>query len=172
MKKHYKPIHSYSTKMTFLSYIDSLKIPQIDYFAVGVQNVFTKTSVSLMSLEEWQAHFTKNNFAEHDPVRKVAFNTNRTFIPFNEIDFVDNFGKEIMRQRLLMGIKNGIILMKRFYDQNYIITLGTGYSKFNAFDFLKRYHEKIYLLKEDLIRIIEKDSQQFIRSIHLPSGAK
>lgn len=149
-----------------------LDIPQIDYFAIGIQNTSLKTSMSLMSLPEWQNHFIKNQFAEHDPIRKVALSTNRTLIPFDEIDFVDNFGKEIMRERSVMGIKNGIILMQRIPDYNYMITLGTGFSEFDAYDFIKRYHDKINLIKNDFIHIIEKDSKTFMTSIHLPIDAK
>lgn len=78
-----------------------------------------------MSLPEWQKYFSDNQFAPHDPIRKITLNTKRNLIPFDEIDYVDNFGKEIMRQRSLMGIKNGIILMERFPKHNYMITLGT-----------------------------------------------
>lgn len=171
-KKSYTPIHSNSTNTTFLSYIDLLDIPQIDYFAIGIQNTSSKTSMSLMSLQEWQNHFIKNQFAEHDPLRKIALSTNRTLIHFDEIDFVDNFGKEIMRQRSRMGIKNGIILMQRIPGYNYMITLGTGFSKFSAYDFIKRYHDKISFIKNDSINIIEKDSKKFMGSIHPPIDAK
>ena len=35
MDKNYCPILSNTTKETFFDYIDSLDIPQIDYFAIG-----------------------------------------------------------------------------------------------------------------------------------------
>lgn len=172
---NYSPINSNSTKETFNNYIDSLDIPQIDYFAVGVQNTLLKKSMSLMSLPEWQKYFSDNQFADHDPIRKVTLNTRRNLIPFEEIDYVDNFGKEIMKQRSLKGIKNGIILMQRFPRHNYMITLGTGLSKFDAFDFIKRHHDKIQLIKNDLIKIIEKDAKDFLpkaASTHLSIDAR
>lgn len=86
----------------------------------------------------------------------------RNIIPFCEIDFVDNFGKEIMRQRKIMGIKDGIILMQRFSKFNFMVTLGTGFSKFDAFEFLKRYHDKVHLIKTDLINLVEKDTRSFL----------
>ena len=39
MDKNYCPILSNTTKETFFDYIDSLDIPQIDYFAIGIQNL-------------------------------------------------------------------------------------------------------------------------------------
>lgn len=162
MKNSYLPILTETTKKTFFDYIDSLDIPQIDYFAIGVQNVITKKSISLMSREEWQKHFVLNQYAEYDPIRRVTLHTKRNIIPFNEIDFLDNYGKEIMRQRVLMDIKSGIILMERFAKFNYMITLGTGFSKFDAYDFIKRYHDKISILKKNLIQLIEKDVNKFL----------
>lgn len=172
---NYLPILTDSTKRTFFNYVDSLDIPLIDYFAIGVQNTVVKKSISLMSSDEWQKHFVINQYAEHDPIRRVTLHTKRYLIPFQEIDFVDNYGKEIMRQRALMGIKNGIILMQRFPKFNYMITLGTGYSKFDAFEFIKRYHDRISLIKTDFINLIQKDTQLFLPQEifnHLSNGAK
>lgn len=159
---NYQPILTNTTKETFLDYIDSLDIPQIDYFAIGVQNLNDKKSISLMSSEEWQQHFVRNQYAEYDPIRRISLNTNRNIIPFKEIDFVDNFGKEIMRQRAKMGIKDGIILMERFKKFNFILTLGTGFSNFDSFDFLKRYHDKLSLIKMDFINLIQRDVELFL----------
>jgi hypothetical protein len=175
---NYLPILTDTTRKIFFDYINSLDIPQIDYFAIGIQNLISKKSISLMSLPEWQKHFTDNQYANYDPIRRVTFQTKRNFIPFQEIDFVDNFGKEIMKQRAMMGIKNGIILMQRFSKFNYMITLGSGFSEFDAFDFIKRYHDKIWLIKRDLTLLIEKETKNFLpseilkSSTHLSSGAK
>ncbi len=159
---NYLPILTNSTKKTFLHYIDSLDIPQIDYFAIGIQNHVTKKSISLMSLPEWQKHFIDNQYADYDPIRKATLYTKRNFIPFCEIDFVDTFGKEIMNQRSRMGIRNGIILMERFPKFNYMITLGTGFSNFDSFDFIKKYHHKIAVIKNDLINLVKKDAYSFL----------
>ena len=174
---NYQPIKTASTKQTFSDYIESLDIPQIDYFAIGIQNRVTCQSISLMSLPEWQKHFTENGYANHDPIRKATLYTKRNFIPFCEIDFVDNFGKEIMKKRSNMGIKNGIILMERFAKFNYMVTLGTGFSSFDAFDFINRYYNQLHLIKNDLISLVEKDTHFFLPKIiseatHLSTDAK
>jgi hypothetical protein len=160
---NYLPILTHSTKQTFLDYIDALDIPQIDYFAIGIQNQLTKKSISLMSLAEWQSHFTNNEYADYDPIRKATLYTKRNFIPFCDIDFVDNFGKEIMKQRSKMGIKNGIILMERFPKFNYMITLGTGFSNFDPFTFIKSYHDKIHFIKIDFINLVKRDANLFLQ---------
>jgi len=161
-KKSYSPIITNNTTSTFFDYVDSIDIPQIDYLAIGVQTLRTKKSTSIMSLPEWQKTFVSNNYADSDPLRRAALFTKRNIIPFNEIDYIDNFGKEIMHQRSLMGIKNGIVLMQRLPKHSYMITLGTGYSKFDPYDFIKRYHDKIDFLKADLINLIKKDVIHFL----------
>ena len=178
MSKNYLPIITDTTKNTFFDYVDSLDVPQIDYFAIGIQNVSAKKSISLMSLPEWQKHFIENEYADYDPIRRVTLHTKRNLIPFSEIDCLDNFGKEIMQKRASMGIKDGIILMQRFAKFNYMITLGTHFSKFDAFSFIKRYHDKIHVLKSDLIHLIEKDAKNFLEAtlpkkiIHPSNDAK
>ncbi len=177
-RNDYSPIITDSTKKTFFHYVDSLDIPQIDYFAIGVQNLTTKESISLMSRPEWQKHFAINQYAGDDPLRKIAIQTKRNLIPFSEIDYFDNYGAEIMRQRSKMGIKDGIVLMERYPKFNYMITLGTGYSKFDAFDFIKRYHDKLSTVKSELIQLIDIDAKAFLPkylinpSIHLSTDAK
>ncbi|KTD08530.1 autoinducer binding domain-containing protein [Legionella jamestowniensis] len=162
LQREYLPIITRTTTKTFFEYINTVDIPQIDYFAIGIQNTLTSQSTSLMSLTEWQKHFIDNNYANYDPIRRVTLHTNRKIIPFDEVDFVDNFGKEIMRQRAKMGISNGIIFMERFKKFNYMITFGTGYSNFDSFNFIKRYHDKIFFIKNDLIKIVEKEARSFI----------
>src|SRR5437870_2607310 len=122
VKNSYSPITG-TTISTFFDYVDALDVPQIDYFAIGVQNIFLKKSASIMSLPEWQKIFVVNNYADYDPLRRATLCTKRNIISFTEIDYIDNFGKEIMHQRSLMGIKNGVVFMERLSGYNYIITL-------------------------------------------------
>lgn len=67
-----------------------------------------------------------------------------------------------MKKRSRMGIKNGIVLMERFPECNYMLTLGTGFSHFNSFDFIKKYHDKIYLIKSDFINLVKKEAYTFL----------
>lgn len=167
-RNNYKPIITATTKQTFFDYVHALSIPEIDYIAIGVQKVAEKNSISLMSLPEWQKHFTENGYAEHDPIRKAVLHTKRNIISFSEIDFIDNFGKDIMKERAKMGIKNGIIFIERFPKFNYMITLGTGFTNFNTFDFISRYYEEIKILNIDLIKLIELDAKKFLNHINSP----
>ena len=161
-KNEYSPILTDSTKKTFFQYIDCLDIPEIDYFAIGVQDLLNKNSISLMSNSDWQKEFTTNNYAPFDPIRKVSMKTKRNIISFSEVHYVDNFGKHIMNQRKKMGIKNGIIFMNRSKEFNYMFTLATNYSKFDYIDFLRRYVPNMHLFKDDLINIITSDFKNFI----------
>jgi hypothetical protein len=159
---NYSPILTDATRETFFDYVDALKMPQIDYFAIGVQNKLTQQSISLMSNPEWQKQFSYHHYAANDPLRRASLCTPRNVIPLDEIDHCDNFGKEIMRQRALSGVKNGLILMRRFATYNYIITLGTSFSQFRPSDFVLRYYDPITLVKNDFIRIIEHDIFDFL----------
>lgn len=164
MKDSYLPIVDESTKNVFMDYTSAVNLSPIDYFAVGIQDILTRKSISLMSRIEWQKIFVDNHFAENDPVRKTVLNTRRNFISLDEIDFFDNFGKEIMRQRAMMGIKTGLVLVEKVAQFNLMITLGTEYSKFDILKFIKSNHLKITFLKRDFIKIIEKDARQFLPS--------
>jgi hypothetical protein len=177
MIKSYSPITRDISKQTFFDYINELDLPEIDYFAIGIQNPKSRKSMSLMSLPEWQKQFTENQYAEYDPIRKVTFNTSRKVIPFAEVDYSDSYGKEIMHQRANFGIKNGLILVERLPHYNYMITLGTEFSKFDAFFFLRKYNDTLNYLKSDLIKIITKDANKFLKdeiiiANHLSSDAK
>lgn len=163
MQKNYHPILTNRTREIFKSYIDCINIPEIDYFAIGLQNATSKKSISIMSNETWQKLFSENRYASHDPLRLCSLLTKREIITLDTLDCISTFGKEIMRQRRLNGIKNGIVFMKRIGKYSYMITLGTGFSRFDSFQFLKRYHDKISFIKNDFIKIIEEDSQAFIR---------
>ena len=77
-----------------------------------------------------------------------------------------------MKQRALCEIKNGIVLMHRCGNHSYMVTLGTGFSGFDAYDFLRRYHDKINFIKNDLIKIIQRDAKNFLPSNHLLNDAK
>jgi hypothetical protein len=158
----YQPIITESTRQLFIDYITALTIPDIDYVAIGVQNIASKQSTSLMSLPEWQKTFSYNGYAESDPVRRITLHTKRTIIPFSEIDYLDSFGKEIMQERARAGIKDGLVLMDRRKTCNYMLTLGTGYRQFNALEFMKKYYHSIKEIMPDLIKIIERDSVRYI----------
>jgi hypothetical protein len=74
-----------------------------------------------------------------------------------------------MLQRSKIGIKHGLVLMHRTPKFNYMITLGTGFSKFEALGFLKKYLPSIQSLKFDLIKIVNKDAKMFLPEIYFNS---
>jgi len=169
MHNNYLPIITESTIKIFHNYLKMMNIPDIDYCAIGIQHPISAKSISIMSLPEWQSHFVYNNYANFDPIRKSVLYSQRTIIPISEIDHVDNFGREIMLQRKKMGIIDGLIFVEREEKYNYMITLATGYKKFNYLDFLIKYNNCIKLIKRDLIEIINADAQEFLPSLILPT---
>lgn len=118
-------------------------IPVIDYLSIGEQNTITGKSSSYMSRIEWQCYFCDNNFSVIDPVRQSMFYNVSTFIAFDELDFINSAGSEVMRQRKKHYIMNGFSLIKRELDKNYVITLGTGYKKFSARQFYLKNHNRV-----------------------------
>lgn len=169
MGNNYLPIITESTINIFNSYLKLMNVPDIDYCAIGIQHPISGKSISLMSRPEWQHHFIYNNYANSDPIRKSVLHSQRTIIPISEIDHVDNFGKEIMQARKKMGIIDGLILVDREEKYNYMITLATGYNKFDYLEFIQKYSSCIKLIKRDLIEIINADAQEFLPSLILPT---
>jgi hypothetical protein len=161
---HYTPISTESTRSTFFDYINNINIPPIDYFAVGIENHAQKKLTSLISRLEWQVYFDKNQITNNDPLIQAKKLAQRNIIPFSEIDHLDSLGKEVMRQRSLHGMKNGLMLIHKQHNLNYMIVLATGLSKFNHFSFLTKYYTQITRLKNDLTKIIERESNYALRS--------
>lgn len=157
----YKPINEEYIGDTFDKYIDALAIPVIDYVAIGVQDSIRKTSASLMSRPDWQSSFSNLNLAESDPVRKAAFNTKTKFFSFDELDYQDSSGKEVMRQRKRHYIENGIVVMNRNLGHNFMLTLATGYKDFNAKKFYLENRHSIKKTFGDLIDLIIPYSAEF-----------
>lgn len=171
----YKSINEEYVRDTFDKYINALEIPVIDYVAIGVQDSVHKTSASLMSRPDWQSTFSSLNLAESDPVRKAAFNTKTKFFSFDELDYQDSSGKEVMRQRKRHYIENGIVVMHRNLGHNFMLTLATGYKNFSAKKFYLENHHSIKKIFDDLIDLIIPYSSEFQTKIitnHQDVGAK
>jgi hypothetical protein len=157
----YIPIVTESTKHTFLDYINSVNLAPIDYFAVGVASIAQQQFTSITSRFDWQDYFHKKHFAGKDPLIKAKLFAHRKIIQFAEIDYIDSLGKEIMKQRGLYGIKDGLLFVQNQGQLRYMVMLATGFSKFNHYAFLKKHYNKLDRLKHDLTKIIERDTHQF-----------
>ncbi len=123
-----------------------------------------KKLTSLISRLEWQIYYDKTQIVKNDPLIQARKLSQRNIIPFSEIDYVDSHGKEIMRQRALHGMKNGLVFThkQRHLHLNYMIVLATGISKFNHYKFLTKYYNQLTRLKNDLSKIIERESIFYI----------
>lgn len=169
----YRSLYNDHIHSTFMRYFNALEMPIIDYIAIGVQDTIHKTSASLMSLQEWQSTFSRLEFAEHDPIRKASFNVKANFFTFDEIDYIDTHGKEIMRQRKKHGLANGIVILNRNMTHNFMLTLATGYRNFSAHKFFIDQHLTISKIFNDLITLILPDSKCYIPdTIHHSDDAK
>lgn len=157
----YKAILKDNIRQVFDDYIDALTIPEISYFAIGVQDILNKSSASLMSRIEWQMLFKALDYADHDPIRKAALSSQRNIIIFDEIDHVDNLGKEIMHQRKKFEMSKGVVIMERHLTYNYMLTLGTDYSKFDGREFLQKHYQAIQCLLADMKLIIEPIAKHY-----------
>lgn len=138
----------------FQSYIKALELPFMDYVAIGVQDTIHKKSTSIMSSAEWQKTFKELGLANDDPVRKASFSTHTKYFSFDGIDCQNNSGREVMRQRKLHGIENGLVFMERKLSHNFMLTLGTGYKGFNTYKYLIDHHIAIQKVFSDLISLV------------------
>lgn len=161
MDDQYHAIFKENVRELFDDYTTSLKMPEIDYFAIGIQNTINRESASVMSRLEWQKTFKALNFAPYDPLRKAALQTHRSIIFIDELDCLDSLGKEIMRQRKLYEIDKGIVVMDRHLTYNYMLTLGTHYSKFDSQAFYLKYYAQIKHIFEDLKMVLEPIAADF-----------
>jgi hypothetical protein len=152
----YKSVSDEKSNDLFRNYTSSLNIPQIEYFAIGVQDVETKSSISLMSCTEWSEEFYRNNYAPHDPLRQAVLNTNKSFFAFDELDHIDSFGSYIMGKRKKLNMRNGIVLVDRYKDKNVLLTLATGDHRFKPIGFFKLYFQDLKEIKKDFTEIIKK----------------
>lgn len=153
--KKYLPIIDQSTRKAFVEYFECLNIDEIDYLAIGVQDLINNQSMSLMSREEWQLHFIKENYPNFDPIRRIVYTTPRNIILFNEIGEINKIGYEIMRQRRLFGIINGFVIVERHKTHNYLITFGSGYKNFDPTHFIHSKYNGIKQSMRDLKLIVE-----------------
>lgn len=157
-----KPVESTDVCATFFDYLDCIDIPEIDYFAIGVQDVAKQRSMTLMSRPEWQKYFIRNEFADADPVRNAVLHSKKAVILMLEIDAGGSLGAEIMLHRRRHGIRNGIVMVSRTAHLNYMVTLGTAYSKFEPYDFLKARYTSLKTLQKDFEKIIEPEAKKFL----------
>ena len=112
-------------------------------------------------------------FAIHDPVRKASLNTKNKFFTFDELDYQDSCGKEVMRQRKLHQIENGIVVIEKSLGENFMMTLGTGFKNFEARKFYLRHQSAIYRILKDLKLIIEPCTKEYkIKSLPVSADAK
>jgi len=158
----YKAIFRTDIRSVFEDYIDSLNIPQIDYFAIAIQDPINLRSASMMSRLEWQKTFKAMNFAEYDPIRTAVLNTNRSVFYFDEVDHLNTLGNEIMLQRKKHEMRNGIVLVDRQGTNNYMMTLATDYRAFEGKDFLLKHRAELARIFKDLSLILQPIASDYI----------
>lgn len=158
---NYSTLEQKDLRALFNDYSKSIDIPLIDYIAIGVQDNIHKESTSMMSREDWQFTFKENRFAEHDPVRRTAFNTCINFFAFDEVDYQDSFGKKIMQERKRHEIENGLVIMDRQLGFNYMLTLATGYKNFNPRRFYLDHYCSIEKIFDDLKEMVKPSTKNY-----------
>lgn len=151
----------------FQLYFKALELPYMDYLAIGVQDSIHKTSTSLMSDQCWRNSFKELNLAEDDPVRKASFSTRVNHFSFDDIDYLNSAGQEVMRQRKLHGIENGLVFMRRNLTHNFMLTLGTGFKNINTYRYLIDYHPHVQKVFDDLIALVSPSTRKY--QIKIPS---
>ena len=57
-----------------------------------------------------------------------------------------------------MKIENGIVLVERYLNCNYVLTLGTDYKKFDPYNYLLENYIEIKKVMKDMKDIIYNDS--------------
>lgn len=158
-----KIISNEVVQIDFLNCIRELELPIIDYFAIAVLNTTNKTSMSIMSNLEWQRLFkSSEDFAKHDPVRWASFSLPTNMFSFDDIDYRDSYGKKIMQQRRLYDMQNGFIVMDKHLGYRFILTMATGYKKFQF--------QQFYFTHQSLIKEIFVQFKTIISPVAIENG--
>lgn len=157
----YKSLDRQDLVANFDLYFKALELPFMDYLAIGVQDTIHKTSASLMSNQDWRKTFKELNLADDDPIRKASFSTRAHHFSFDEIDYQNSAGHEVMRQRKLNGIENGLVFMKRSLTHNFMLTLGTGFKNINTYKYLIDYYPNVQKMFNDLIALVTPATKQY-----------
>ncbi len=151
----YQPLNNDELLSIFKDYVDSLQINPIDYFAIGIQNLITKSSTSLMSNKDWQKTFCQLNLAKHDPLRLASFKTPSNTFSFEDLQPSSSEGKEVMRQRKRYGMNSGVVLTKKTAQHKLLLTMATGFKNFKAYRFIADNHVALRRVFADLTQLIE-----------------
>jgi len=157
----YKVLDKETVKQEFMDYIGSIKLPIIDYIAIGVQDRLHKTSTSLMSRPEWQKTFQEQGLAKYDPIRRTAFLTKSSIFTFDSVDFGDSMGHAVMQLRKKHDIENGIVLVRREHYFNYMFTLATGYKNFNTHKFISDNYQHLQRICFDLSNLVNPSTKEY-----------
>lgn len=157
----YEALDKQDIRDIFVDYIDAIEMPIIDYVAIGVQDTIHKTSTSMMSRLDWQKTFRSLQLADSDPVRKASFNTTAKMFAFDELDYQDSCGKEVMRQRRRHDIENGLVLMDRNLGCNFMLTLATGYKNFLPYRFFIDNNQAIDRIFQDLKKLVGPSTKAY-----------
>ena len=150
----YMPIINDKVRKDFYDVLANVECDPINYVAIGIQDIVSQHSTSLMSNQDWQEHFTTNQYAPYDPLRRAVLNSSRNIICFADLDCGDNLGMEIMAKRASFGMRNGLVVISRKHGYNLLLTLATDYNKFETKDFLEKKSKKISTLFIDLANAI------------------
>ncbi len=157
----YESLDNKEIKEKFFDYIGSIESPIIDYLAIGVQDTIRKKSTSIMSRPDWQKAFNEMNLAAFDPVRRASFNTQCRIFTFDDINYLDSNGKEVMRQRRRYEIENGIVLIRRNLGYNFMLTLGTGFKNFYPYKYFIDNKYVINKVFDELITLITPSTEKY-----------
>lgn len=163
---NYSALQETTLKANFLDYVTSLSLCEIDYFAIGVQDTINKKSISMMSRSEWQATFISSGLADYDPIRNTSFATANAYFSFASVDYRTSAGKEVMHQRKLHEITNGIVVMYKRLGHNFMLTLATNFSNFQGDRFYIEKNKEIYQVFNDLISFVAPQTKNYQPNIN------
>ncbi|CAM2802553.1 autoinducer binding domain-containing protein [Legionella pneumophila subsp. fraseri] len=118
-----------------------------DYFYYLVSDQTSKSkSYRFCTHEDWMTFYYEEKLIENDPLKRIVEKSNISVLPWNQASFMNKHEKQTMSGRSAFGLYNGVSIVSKFNNKNYIFVLATEHRDHDLARYLLL--EKNYELKK------------------------
>ncbi|ABQ56685.1 hypothetical protein LPC_2784 [Legionella pneumophila str. Corby] len=90
--------------------------------------------------------YYEEKLIENDPLKRIVEKSNISVLPWNQASFMNKHEKQTMSGRSAFGLYNGVSIVSKFNNKNYIFVLATEHRDHDLARYLLL--EKNYELKK------------------------
>ena len=145
-KRIYRPFDE-KQELMFNKQFRSLNALGCDYFYHLISDTKSQNdSYRFCTHENWIDFYYEEQFINHDPLKRIAENSNISVLPWNQASVMNKSEKRTMSGRSSFGLHNGLSIVQKYNDNKYIFVLSTERRDHDLARFLLL--EKNYELKK------------------------